>query len=330
MADQLQRRDGWRDLLAERKNSSDVLWLSLYNWVCDEYKFSRRRNPDEIRDDVFKDPVIRNLIIENPRVKGRIDKILEEMAHSWSLRSIRFLGYFVTKIMKSIYSSFMIRDSLDISSLPHLATDCSPKSLSQAIGMISKDTPILYLPSHRSYADFILLSYICFSMNLPLPSIAAGTDFLSLNQIASLLRSSGAFFIRRSFRDDSLYWQTFRAYVESQVIGGERPLEFFVEGTRSRSGKALYPKTGLLKVVVDSFLQGRVPDVTLIPISISYDRLLEEDLYAKELLPRDVDPAAVGVKPKETPTHLMSGAQSILNENFGSVYVKFCQPISLR
>lgn len=162
-------------------------------------------------------------------------------------------------------------------------------------------------------------------------SISAGVDFLSLNQVASLLRSCGAFFIRRSFKNDSIYWETFTAYLESLIEGGERPVEFFIEGTRSRSGKSLTPKTGLLGVALNLFLTGCLTDLVILPISISYDRTLEEELYAKELAgPNFLNNPDCGSKPKETTPHLISGARKILSEDFGSIHLRFSPPVSVR
>lgn len=153
--------------------------------------------------------------------------------------------------------------------------------------------------------------------------------------MASLLRSCGAFFIRRSFKDDSIYWATFTAYVESLIEGAERPVEFFIEGTRSRSGKSLPPKTGLLGIALNLFLIGRLTDLVILPVSISYDRTLEEELYAKELAAPDFiannnSENNLGSKPKETTPHLISGARKILSEDYGSIHLRFASPLSVR
>lgn len=121
--------------------------------------------------------------------------------------------------------------------------------------------------------------------------------------VGRLLRDSGAFFIRRSFGSDRLYWAAFSEYVQTLVTAGDAPLEFFVEGTRSRTAKSLCPKlgecwppapprassntqrcAGLLSVALEPFFTGQVSDVMVVPINISYDRTLEEKLYAYELL----------------------------------------------
>lgn len=271
------------------------------------------------------------MIDKKPELKNRIERILDEMCHSWSLRSIRFTGYFLLKIIKSIYQHIWVQDYLPINTSSFYYPLIQNNNLRDSINCLSRESPILFMPTHRSYADFLLFDYICFHLNLPLPSIAAGIDFLGLNQVASLLRACGAFFIRRSFKhlDDDLYWQTFRAYIQTQLRGGERPIEFFIEGTRSRTGKSLFPKTGLLSVALELFLTSQIPDLIIIPVSISYDKTLEESLYAKELHPF-IDPSSLGKKPSENTKHLINGAKAILKRDHGSVFISFCEPISLR
>jgi len=114
---------------------------------------------------------------------------------------------------------------------------------------LKKETQIsqaqyIYVPSHRSYLDFILLSYILFSYDMALPNIAAGMDFYNMKIVGELLRKTGAFYIRRSFSNDLLYKQIFRSYVNTIVSHSDRAIEFFIEGTRSRSQKSTIPKYG--------------------------------------------------------------------------------------
>jgi len=114
---------------------------------------------------------------------------------------------------------------------------------------LKKETQIsqvqyVYVPSHRSYLDFILLSYILFSYDMALPNIAAGMDFYNMRIVGELLRKTGAFYIRRSFSNDLLYKQIFRAYINAIISHSDRAIEFFIEGTRSRSQKSTMPKYG--------------------------------------------------------------------------------------
>lgn len=108
----------------------------------------------------------------------------------------------------------------------------------------------VYTPTHRSYLDFILLSYILFSYDMALPNIASGMDFYQMYVVGEVLRKTGAFYMRRSFSDDVLYKTIFRSYVTSLVKNSDRAIEFFIEGTRSRSLKSIAPKFGMLILII--------------------------------------------------------------------------------
>ncbi|KPA82164.1 dihydroxyacetonephosphate acyltransferase (DAT) [Leptomonas pyrrhocoris] len=182
---------------------------------------------------------------------------------------------------------------------------------------------MVYVPLHRSYVDFLSLSLLLAEMQSPLPHIVAGDGFLSLGPLATLMRGSGAFFIRRTFRGDALYTALFKEYVR-QLMLSHRPMEFFIEGTRSRTGKTMTPKKGILKFVCDTFFdpsQRELDDVLFIPVSLSYDELLEATMYAKELL---------GVpKPKENLANFFK-ASSTLKRVHGSIHLHLGDAISLR
>ncbi|XP_054910199.1 dihydroxyacetone phosphate acyltransferase isoform X3 [Poeciliopsis prolifica] len=226
------------------------------------------------------------------------------MAHRLQLSTVRFFAFTLSKIFKSLFRSICVNEE-------------GIQRLQQAI----QEHPVVLLPSHRSYMDFLLMSYILYTYDLALPVIAAGMDFMGMKIIGEMLRMSGAFFIRRSFGGDKLYWAVFSEYVKIMLKSGFAPVEFFLEGTRSRTAKSLTPKLGLLNIVLDPFLKGEVFDVSLVPVSISYERILEEALYARELL---------GVpKPKESTSGLLK-ARKILSENYGSIHVYFGQPVSAR
>lgn len=139
--------------------------------------------------------------------------------------------------------------------------------------------------------------------------------------MGEILRRSGAFFIRRSIGSDKLYWAVLSEYVKTIVRTGFAPLEFFVEGLRSRTLKSVPPKLGMMHMVLEPYFKGEVFDITLLPISISYDRVLEETLLAHELL---------GIpKPKETTMGLFK-ATKVLQEDYGCMHVNFGRPLSVR
>lgn len=134
-----------------------------------------------------------------------------------------------------------------------------------------RGVPLIVLPCHKSHIDYLVISYVFFRLGLALPFIAAG-DNLDLPVVGSILRKGGAFFIRRSWGDDPLYEALAREYIQVLLERGYN-IECFIEGTRSRTGKLLNPKFGILRIILDSVISGRVKDALVVPISIGYDRV---------------------------------------------------------
>jgi glycerone phosphate O-acyltransferase/fatty acyl-CoA reductase len=148
----------------------------------------------------------------------------------------------------------------------------------------NSSTPIVLLPTHRSYLDFLVVSYIFFIYKLRLPNFVADEVLLQARLLPYLIRSSGAFFFQRLLYTKSpLYHVIFDKYLELLLREGNT-VEFFIEGTRSRTGKILAPKFELLNIVLDTLLYGKVPEACLIPITINYEKVLEGDTFPGELL----------------------------------------------
>jgi glycerol-3-phosphate O-acyltransferase len=181
----------------------------------------------------------------------------------------------------------------------------------------AKRHPIVLVPSHRSYFDFLILSWLFYQNYLVPPHIAA-RDNMAFGPFGYLFRRMGAFYLRKSF-EDPLYKEVFRAYVAYLVREGFTQ-EFFIEGGRSRTGKTLAPRLGMLNWDVDAFLESRRRDLFFVPIAISYERLVEESGMIEEL--------AGGEKSKESMIGLLR-ARKYLQRKFGSVHVSFGEPISL-
>ncbi|KAI1897520.1 hypothetical protein AGOR_G00084120 [Albula goreensis] len=307
----LKKRDDFEDILEERRNSSDLRYaLRCYTPVL--YKGMTPCKTTILKTIVLQSDQLHHVINQVAKETGEASdiiqeeavNILEEMAHRLQLSTIRFFAFTLSKAFKTLFQSVRVNEE-------------GIQRLQQAI----QEHPVVLLPSHRSYIDFLIMSYILYTYDLALPVIAAGMDFLGMKFIGEMLRMSGAFFIRRSFGGDKLYWAVFSEYVKTMLRNGYAPIEFFLEGTRSRTCKSLTPKLGLLNIVMEPFFKGEVFDVSLVPISISYERVLEETLYARELL---------GVpKPKESTSGLLK-ARRILSEDYGSIHVYFGQPVSVR
>uniref|UniRef100_A0A182MMH2 Phospholipid/glycerol acyltransferase domain-containing protein n=1 Tax=Anopheles culicifacies TaxID=139723 RepID=A0A182MMH2_9DIPT len=233
-----------------------------------------------------------------------IVELLEEIGLAENISIIRTLGTMLNSIFDRIYTGVLVNEV----------------KLEQLRSRFGRQT-VLYLPSHRSYGDFILMSYVLFCYNIAIPGIAAGMDFYSMAGMGSALRNTGAFYMRRTYGNDRQYWYIFREYMRQLTVAYDRGIEFFVEGTRSRSNKALMPKIGLLSMALEPLFMGEVPDLLIVPVSVSYDRPVEEQLFVYELL---------GVpKPKETTRGLLK-ALSIVRENFGTIYLEFGDPLSAK
>ncbi|KAM6217495.1 dihydroxyacetone phosphate acyltransferase [Rhynchocyon petersi] len=308
---ELKKWDEFEDILEERRHMSDLKFaMKCYTPLV--YKGITPCKPSDIKSRVLNSEevhyVIKQLSKESQQsvdvLREEANEILEEMSHKLRLGAIRFFAFTLSKIFKQIFSKVCVNEE-------------GIQKLQRAI----QEHPVVLLPSHRSYIDFLMLSFLLYSYDLPVPVIASGMDFLGMKMVSELLRMSGAFFMRRTFGGNKLYWAVFSEYVKTMLRNGYAPVEFFLEGTRSRSAKTLPPKFGLLNIVMEPFFKREVFDTYLVPISISYDKILEETLYVYELL---------GVpKPKESTAGLLK-ARRILSENFGNIHVYFGDPISIR
>lgn len=275
-------------------------------------EFERYLNPQSLKRHVFRSEKVRKIIEHYAQanncpvkqIEKQVKDIIDEIGLERNLAIVRWCGMAITAIAKRILSGIYVNAS-------------SIRRVREQLGR----NPVCYLPSHRSYMDFVLMSYICFYYDIEIPGIAAGMDFHAMFGMGTMLRKTGAFFMRRSFSKDELYWDIFREYMYALISVYHIGVEFFIEGTRSRNFKALVPKVGLLSMALLPYFTGEVPDVTIVPVSISYERLLEEQLFVYELL---------GVpKPKET-TKGFFKALKIIDERFGRMYLDFGAPISVR
>jgi glycerol-3-phosphate O-acyltransferase len=181
-----------------------------------------------------------------------------------------------------------------------------------------KKSSLILVPSHKSHVDYLVISYLFYNAGLTSPLIAAGVN-LKFFPMGYIFRKSGAFFLRRSFRGDSLYPVVFREYLIRMMEEGY-PIEYFIEGTRSRTGKLIKPKYGMLDMILRAYVSGRLESVQVVPISVGYERIIEEGAFHSELLG--------GEKEKEGLGGLLRTPQ-FLQRKYGRVYVDFDEPISV-
>lgn len=182
----------------------------------------------------------------------------------------------------------------------------------------AKKGTLVLLPSHKSHVDYLILSYVFHHANLQLPVIAAGEN-LSFFPLGPIFRRGGAFFIRRSFKGDRLYAAVVDAYIRRLIRDGYA-IEFFLEGGRSRTGKLLPPKLGLLNMIVEAALSVPGKPVYFVPVSIGYERLVESGAYVREL--------SGGEKQKEDAVGLLKTTR-VLRGRYGRLNLQFGVPISI-
>ncbi|KAK1831843.1 glycerol-3-phosphate acyltransferase [Podospora conica] len=222
---------------------------------------------------------------------------------------IRGAYYMVTQLLLRAYHQGIHVSSEEVLRLRNVAEEAQRKKQS-----------IIFLPCHRSHVDYVSLQLLCYRLGLALPVVVAG-DNLNFPVVGSFLQHAGAMYIRRSFGDDQLYTTLVQAYIDTLLRGGYN-LECFIEGGRSRTGKLLPPKFGILNFVLDSLLSGRVEDAIICPVSTQYDKVVETEGYVTELLGMP--------KKKENLADFLSGGSSVLSLRLGRVDVRFHEPWSLR
>ena len=178
---------------------------------------------------------------------------------------------------------------------------------------------IVFLPCHRSHIDYVSLQVICYRLGVSLPTVVAG-DNLALPGLKQFLQHAGAMWIRRSFAGDALYTTVVQSYIDTLLRMGLN-IEAFIEGGRSRTGKLLPPKFGILSFVMDAVISGRCDDAIICPVSTQYDKVIETEGYVSELLGQP--------KPKENLMDLLASS-SLLSLKLGRVDVRFHEPWSLK
>ncbi len=261
-----------------------------------------------LTDAILQEPRVKTAIAEEvvarktseEKVVLRAEKMAHEIAADYSYPIIRVFARALQALWNRIY------DGVDVRGTDRLHA-------------LAKDHTIVYVPCHRSHIDYLLLSYVVREAGLTIPHIAAGAN-LNLPIVGSILRGGGAFFLRRSFKDDNLYGEVFSAYVH-EVLKRGFPVEYFVEGGRSRTGRMLQPKAGLISMTVQSYLREHNRPLAFVPVYVGYEKLMEGGSYTQEL--------AGSAKRKESIWGLLTALKDMRNERYGRVGVTFARPILL-
>ena len=223
-----------------------------------------------------------------------------EIAANYSQAFVTFMAMALGRLWNSLY------DGVELEHLENLSA-------------VGDGVEIIYVPCHRSHMDYLLLSYIIYRKGFAVPHVAAGAN-LNMPLIGRFLRKGGAFFLRRSFKGDALYPVVFAKYLGFMMARGH-PLEYFIEGGRSRTGRLLSPRAGMLSMTGRSYVRDPKRPVIFMPVYFGYERIVEGRTYIGELSGQP--------KQKESVFVLLKSIVSVLRSKFGKVHVNLGRPIAL-
>ena len=264
----------------------------------------------QIKEIVLKDSQIIKAIEqragENPKrirkFRKKAQGMFDEIAADYNIAYVEFFNRALTWLLKKLFQGIDVNKA-ELAGLREWA----------------RKGPVIYIPSHKSHIDYLVLNYVLYHHNMHVPRIAAGKN-LAFWPMGHAFRKAGAFFIRRTFRGSVLYPKIFSRYISALLEEGH-PLEFYIEGGRSRSGKLILPKIGFLSILVQAYEEGYCDDLIFIPASIIYDRIMEEQAYLNEV--------EGGVKEKESLKQILQ-ARRFLKTKYGTIYIRFGEPLSLK
>jgi len=256
---------------------------------------------------VLRAPAVRRAIFAEAGDDFRKQELARRKAQKYALEIAADISYPTVRVVERFLKWLWHRiyDGIELNHIERLHE-------------VARDKEIVYVPCHRSHFDYLLLGYIVYDQGLHLPHIAAGIN-LNLPVVGGILRRGGAFFLRRSFKGNRLYAAVFDAYLHQILVKGHS-IEYFVEGGRSRTGRLLSPKGGMLVMTINSFIKSPQRPVVFVPIYFGYEKLIEGDSFISEM--------GGAEKQKESLGGLIRSVKS-LREHFGNVYVNIAEPIEL-
>lgn len=256
---------------------------------------------------LIRTPAVKEAIRENAaesdmkpeKVRMKAYKYADEIAASMSVITIRIMDVVLAWLWNRIYKGIAVNNI-------RVAKEAA------------QDSAVVYVPCHRSHIDYLLLSYVLYKNGLMPPHIAAGIN-LNMPIVGPILRRGGAFFMRRSFRDNPLYATVFNEYMHVMFSRGYS-VEYFVEGGRSRTGRMLQPRPGMLSMTVRSFLRDHRKPIVFVPVYFGYEKVMEGRSYLGELRGK-----------KKEKENILTLAKTVrkLGNSFGQVAVNFGEPIPL-
>jgi len=277
----------------------------------------RKRRAATLGPDLSHRRTLVNQVLAAPGVRHVIDAEAGDDPHRQADLREKARNYALEIAADISYPTIRVIERL-LKWLWHRIYDGIELNHAELLHAVAKEKEVIYVPCHRSHFDYLLLGYIVYEQGLQLPHIAAGIN-LNLPVVGPILRRGGAFFLRRSFRGNRLYAAVFDAYLHEILIRGHS-IEYFVEGGRSRTGRLLAPKGGMLAMSVHSYIKDPRRPVVFVPIYFGYEKLIEGGAFISEL--------GGAEKKSESLFGLIRSIKS-LRENFGRVYVNIGDPIEL-
>jgi glycerol-3-phosphate O-acyltransferase len=268
------------------------------------------KSHEEIKEGILANERLRQFMTQHAEsrkeplhaVRREADNYLDEIAAKYSYSFVNLVSGPVSWLLNTMFDGTVV----DKEGLQRLKT-------------MSQRGPLILIPCHKSHVDYLILSYILFKHNMPAPHVAAGKN-LSFWPMGPFFRAGGAFFLRRTFRGAVLYSKVFSEYIHKLLEEGFN-IELFIEGGRSRSGKLLIPKLGLLTILLNAFKNGACDDMIFVPVFIGYDQVLEESAYLQEIEGGKKEPESLGQ---------VLRARRFLKRRYGKIYINFNEPISLK
>jgi glycerol-3-phosphate O-acyltransferase len=237
--------------------------------------------------------------VSHEKAKERAQSYITEVAADYREGLIRFGDRILTRIWNKIYNGISVGHAERIRELA------------------ANGHEIIYVPCHRSHMDYLLLTYVIYHEGMVTPHIAAGIN-LNFWPVGKIFRRCGAFFLRRSFAGNKLYTAVFREYLELLFNKGYS-VKYYPEGGRSRTGRLIPPKTGMLAMTIQAMLKGVNRPVSLVPVYIGYENVMEVKSYLNEL--------KGSKKKKESNLQVFTAIKKL--KNYGHGYVNFGEPIQL-
>ena len=303
-----------RAFIASRPDDRDALLVRKLRRVIQVFLFREERIVEgptlrprhRVQEVVLASDEVAQAVAERARdpkttpeaARAQAEKMFREIAANLNSTFLAVLNVVTTWIFRKLFASI---ETSGMERVSHYA----------------KDQPVVLVPSHRSYFDFLILTWLFYGHHMMPPHIAS-RDNMAFGPFGFIWRRAGAFFMRKNF-DDGLYKAVFRAYLAYLVKEGFTQ-EFFIEGGRSRTGKSMAPRMGMLSWNIQAFLDSGRKDLIFVPVGITYERLVEESAMVDEL--------EGGGKQQESMLALVR-ARKVLQRRFGSVFLCFGEAVSL-